>query len=455
MNNTEFKKTLFIATYAPPLLAGAPRIMANLLASFPPESYTILTSFYNIDNLSAKIGTWLPGEYVFYDNPSASKLNRQEQETKPEEAITNPIVRLKKFLRKSFLFPMWVKTPLSAVVKMDLIAKLKRFLKRNQFVKTLLGAPLILGQIPLIIRAGVRVVHEQNIELLTGFSDYGPALVGTYYIHKTTKVPFHLYMFDVYKGNFFPLTGNLLATIFEPKLFKAATKIVVNNAETRDFYLRRYGDKIANKLTLIYNATDPAPYLPLQTPITHHQPPYNIVFTGNVYWAQAESIKNLVKAIDQINDIDIRLKLYSPNPPEYLKAIGINSPKIDYSVAPGSEMPRIQSEADILFVPLAWHTKSPTIINTATPGKLTDFLIASRPMLVHAPAESHLARYAKENNFAMVVDTESITDLQTAIRKLIAEPELSQQLVQNAKNTFFANHDIQKNVSILQTLLRK
>ncbi|MBU1092772.1 glycosyltransferase [Patescibacteria group bacterium] len=455
MNNTDFKKTLFISTYAPPLLAGAPRIMANLLTSLPPESYTILTSFYNIDNLSAKIGTWLPGEYVFYDNPSASKANRQNQETRPEETVTNPTVRLKKFLRKSFLFPMWVKAPLSAIVKMDLIARLKRLLKRNQFVKTLLGAPLILGQIPMIIKVGIRMVHEQNIKLLMGFSDYGPALIGTYYIHRATKVPFHLYMFDVYKGNFFPLTGNLLAIIFEPKLVKAATKIIVNNAETRDFYLRRYGNKIANKLTLIYNATDPAPYLPLQTPIAYHQPPHNIVFTGNVYWAQAESIKNLVKAIDQIDDIDIRLKLYSPNPPEYLKAIGINSPKIDYNVAPGSEMPRIQSEADILFVPLAWCTKSPAIINTATPGKLTDFLIAGRPMLIHAPAESHLARYAKDNNFAMVVDTESIAELKTAIRELIANPELAQQIVKNAKDTFFANHDISKNVVLFQSLLFK
>lgn len=452
MDNNQYKKTLFIATYAPPLLAGAPRIMANLLTSFPPESYTILTSFYNIDNLSAKIGTWLSGEYVFYDNPSASKLTRQQQEPRPEEVAINPIVRLKKALRKSFLFPMWVKAPLSAVVKMDLIARLKRFLKRNQFVKTLLGAPLILGQIPMIIKAGKKIVHDQQIELLMGFSDYGPALVGTYYIHRATKVPFHLYMFDVYKGNFFPLTGNLLAIIFEPKLFAMANKIIVNNTETRDFYLRRYGNKIADKMVIIYNATDPTPYLSLQTPIIDHQPPYNIVFTGNVYWAQAESIKNLVKAIDQIDDIDIRLKLYSPNPPEYLKAIGIDSPKIDYSVAPGSEMPKIQSEADILFVPLSWHTKSPTIINTATPGKLTDFLIAGRPMLIHAPAESHLAIYAKENNFALTVDEENIEKLKTAIRSLITDKKLANDLVTNAKKVFFQNHDIGKNRALFQSL---
>lgn len=453
--DTDFRKTLLISSYAPPSLAGAPQVMYRLVSSLTPKSYTILTSFYNINNISAKIGTWLPGDYVFYDNPNANKSTRQQCETQPEEIIIDPVVRLKKWLRKTILFPAWIHAPLSGAVKMDLVAKLKRFLKRNALFKTLLGAPLILGQIPMIIKAGKKIVHDQRIELLMGFSDYGPALVGTYYIHKATKVPFHLYMFDVYKGNFFPLTGNLLAIIFEPKLFKSATKIIVNNTETRDFYLRRYGDKVAEKMVIIYNATDPAPYLSLQTPITYHQPPYNIVFTGNVYWAQADSIKNLVKAIDDMPDLDIRFKIYSPTPPEYLRSINIDSPKIDFSVAPGSEMPRIQSEADILFVPLSWHTKSPTIINTATPGKLTDFLIAGRPMLIHAPAESHLARYAKENDFAVVVDEENILALQTAIRQLLSDQEFAQHLVNNAKKTFFINHDICTNAKLFQSLLIK
>lgn len=455
MNPVSLKKTLFIATYAPPLLAGAPRFMANLLINFPPESYTILTSFYNIDNISAKIGTWLPGDYIFYDNPNATKLTRQQQEARPEEAITNPIVRLKKFLRRSFLFSAWVKAPLSAAVKMDWVARLKRFLKRNHFVKTLIGAPLILGQIPLIVHHGIRAVKNRQIELIVGFSDYGPALVGTFYIHKATGVPFHLYMFDVYKGNFFPLTGNLLASIFEPRLFKAATKIIVNNAETKEFYRRRYGQRLADKMVIIHNSTNPEPYLKLQTPIVPHEPPYSIVFTGNVYWAQESSLRNLVKAVDQLNDLDIRLKIYSPNPPEYLKSIGIASPRIDYSVAPGSEMPKIQSEADILFVPLAWHTKSPTIINTATPGKLTDFLIAGRPMLIHAPETSHLVKYAKENDFALVVDKEDIGELRTAIYRLITDSVLAERLVKNAQATFFTNHDIGKNFALLQSLLTK
>ncbi|MFA5967466.1 MAG: glycosyltransferase [Patescibacteria group bacterium] len=444
------KKILLVSSYAPPLLAGAPRFMANLLETFPPESYTILTSFYNIDNISAKIGTWLPGKYIFYDNLTATPTTRQHQEVAPSEVAINPMVKLKKFLRKTFLFPAWVKAPLSAAVKMDLVAKLKRFLKRNSLVKALIAAPLILGQIPLIIRHGRRAIKDDQSDLMIGFSDYGPAMVGTYYIHRATGIPFYIYLFDIYKGNLLPLTGKILATIFEPRLIKAAQKIMVTNQETKEFYRRRYGQKVADKIVVIHNSTNPDPYLKLQTPIIPHQPPYYILFTGNVYWAQTRSLKNLITALDQLTDIDVRLKIYSPSPPEYLKALGIASPKIEYNVAPGSEMPKIQSQADILFIPLSWQTQSPDIINTATPGKLTDFLIAGRPILIHAPETSHLVKYAKENDFAAVVDEENITALQNAIRQLIGDTALAQRLVTNAQRVFFTNHDIKKNSQLFQ-----
>lgn len=453
LNN--LRKTLLVSSYAPPSLAGAPQVMYKLLKTLPPEFYTIVTSFYNIDNTSAKMGSWLPGEYVFYDNPKASKEIRRHNETKPEETPNNPIVRLKKTLRESFVLTAWVKAPLSAVVKNDITIKLKRFLKRNAFFKTLLGAPLILGQIPLIIRQGVKSVKKENIDLMVGFSDYGPALVGTYYIHKQTKVPFCLYMFDIYEGNLLPLTGQILAKIFEPKLFKCATKIIVNNEGTKEFYRRRYGNGILDKIEIIYNSTNPKPYLDAQTPMVEHSPPYTILFAGNIYWAQLSSVKNLIKAIEGMDDVDIRFQIYSTNPPEYFKAIGIDSSKIDFNVAPNSEMPHIQSKTDILFLPLAWNTKSPAIINTATPGKLTDYLIAGRPILVHAPPESHLVQYAKDNNFALVVDEENIEKLQKAIRKLLFNKDTGQQYIDNAQKVFFQNHDGQKNIDIFQSLLSR
>ncbi|MFH0912647.1 MAG: glycosyltransferase [Patescibacteria group bacterium] len=448
---TDFRKVLLISSYAPPSLAGAPQFMYKLISTLPPESYTILTSFYNIDNISAKIGSWLPGEYIFYDSPGATKAARQEKEITPEEVSTNPTVKLKKFLRNTFLFPVWVKAPLSAAVKMDLVAQLKRLLKKNKLVKALLGAPLILGQIPLIIREGCRIVKEKNIELIVGFSDYGPAMAATYYIHRSTKIPFYLYLFDLYKGNFYPLTGTLLANWLEPRLIKSASKIIVTNEGTKEFYRSRYGNKIVDKIIVLYNSTNPKPYLEPQTTFQPHLP-YTIVFVGNIYWPQIRSIKNLIRAIDDMPDFDIRLKIYTPQPKEYLKSVGIDSSKLELSVVPNSEMPRIQGQADILFLPLSWHTKGPDIINTATPGKLTEYMITGRPILIHAPASTFLVKYARDNHFAYIVDQEDIEELKTAIKRLLQDQPLIDHLAHNAKATFFKYHNADKNAATFHTL---
>ena len=249
-----------------------------------------------------------------------------------------------------------------------------------------------------------------------------------------------------------PTLGKWLANIYEKKLCMEAQKLIVNNEGTKEFYRRRYGDAIAQKIEIIYNATDPTPYLALQTPYLP-KPPYKILFTGNIYWAQLGSMRNLVTAIDQLTDLDIELHIYATQSLDYLKSIGLNRPYIKLSVATAQEMPRIQSEADILFLPLSWDTESPNIINTATPGKMTEYLITGRPMLIHAPAQSYLAQYAKANNFAAMVDEENIDKLANTIRRLLTDIPYSTQLIYQAKNIFQENYTIADNATRLGKLL--
>lgn len=435
MNNSPHK-TLLISSYAPPTMAGAPQVMYKLLHNLPPESYSILTSFYNIDNTSSKLGDWLPCDYFFYDRPTATKLTHQ-QETAPGNQDTHN--------------QTWLTKLSATIVNSNLTTRLKVTAKKNKWVKALLGDPATITQIFLLIKSGKKLVRKQKFELLIGFSDYGPALIATYHIHKATKIPFIVYFFDIYKGNMLPILGKWLANIYEPQLCAKAEKIIVNNEGAKEFYRQRYGDTIAEKIEIIYNATDPAPYLALQTP---YQPksPYKILFTGNIYWAQLGSMRNLVKAIDGLSDLNIELHIYATQSWDYLRSVGLDRPYIKLSVAPATEMPKIQSQADILFLPLSWHTESPDIINTATPGKMTEYLISGRPILVHAPTSSHLAKYAKENDFAIVVDEENIEKLKTAIRTLVTDKELATNLVANAKRVFFQNHDIGKNRTLFQSL---
>lgn len=422
----ELKKILIVSSYAPPAIGG-PQMLYNLLRDFPADSYSILTSYYNIDNLSAIKGTWLPGEYIFYDNPQASKEARIETAQSKN----------------------W-KSKLSQNIQ-----KLKLLMKKIWLIRALAGFPVIFSQILAIVRSGKKTVREMGSEILLGFSDYGPAMIGSYILHKITERPLYIFLFDLYEENFFPFPGELLAAIFEKKIFMSAVKIIVNNEGTRDFYHKKYGDIISRKIVIIHNSVFPEDYGSLKPVETaqNTKPTYTILFTGRVWWPQEGAIKNLIKAVNEIKDLDIEFKLYSPMPKEYLKKIGlVESEKVKLSFAPPENMPRVQSEADILFLPLSWHGKSKAIIDTATPGKLTDYLIAGKPILIHAPSLSFLVHYAKENNFAAVVDKEDTEMLKEIIKKLILDKEFSKQLVENAKKTFFKNHDAKNNMTSFRLL---
>jgi glycosyltransferase involved in cell wall biosynthesis len=426
--NKNLKKLLVISSYAPPAIGG-PQMLYNLMRDFPETSYCIMTSFYNIDNFSAKTGKWLKGKYIFYDNPHFSGFIQEKPEVtkeKPTRLILN---------------------------------KLKHLIKRSRILGLLGGIFIIGSQIIMMIRTSIKTVRKEKIEIMLGISDYGPAMISTYLLHKITQKPYFLFLFDLYKGNYYSVfPANILANIFEPKLFKDAQKIIVTNDGTKELYIKRYGKEIASKLIVIYNSIFPESYLKIQKsqPIYNSQPPYSILFTGKIYWPQIGAIKNLIKAINSIKDLDIKFQIYTPSPIDYLKSIGIEpSEKVFISVASPEEIPAIQTKADIVFLPLSWNTKSPNIINTATPGKLTDYLISGKPILIHAPASSFLVKYAKENNFAFVVDEENIEKLKEAIRKLLTDKELTKTLIENAQKIFFKNHDANKNSKIFENLFLK
>ncbi|MDD5638908.1 MAG: glycosyltransferase, partial [Candidatus Pacebacteria bacterium] len=368
----------------------------------------------------------LQGKYIFYDNFSFSGSLKDRPEIIKE--------------RQSRL----------------ILNKLKHLVKRLWLLGALGGTFIMFSQIIMIIKTGIQTIKEEKIEVMIGFSDYGPALISTYLLYKITKKPYYIFLFDIYKDNFYSVfPAAFLANIFESKILKNAEKIIVTNEITLNYYAQIYGGKIGKKITIIHNSTFSEPYLNFQKDY-NPKPPYIILFTGSIYWPQIESLKNLIKAVKELKDIDINLKIYCPDPKDYLKKIGIiENEKVKISIAPPQKMPEIQTQADILFLPLSWHTKSQKIIDTATPGKLADYLISNRPILIHAPSSTFLVKYAKENNFALVVDEENIEKLKNAIKTLLFDKILAKQLIKNAKNTFFKNHDANQNASIFQTLFKK
>lgn len=405
---------LVMTTWAPPRIGG-PQSFYNLFCQFPRDSYTILTSSQVTEHESGQGGSRLAGKYVFYDRENSSPPPSVRPRTSME--------RMEKMLKK---IP-WI----------------------GSYVADILSLSSAVAGFTV---SALRIVRSSRPDLLLGVSDTGPALTATYIVSKLTKLPYAVYLFDLYRGNRFGPFHRLLARFVEPRLLKDAALVILTNEETDRHLRNRY--RAAYRSQVIHNSAFPEDFERFRTPYDP-APPFTVLFTGNIYWAQEKAVLNIVHAMDSLRDLPVRLDLYIPVAPRTIQQAVAVRPNVRLTSAPQSEIPRIQCGATLLFLPFSWGTTAPDIIATASPGKYTDYLASGRPMLVHAPDDSYISRCAKKNGTGIVVSQDSVSALAGAIRQFLQKPEAGRRYVENSMEVFDRYHDARKNAKKLWAALNE
>jgi glycosyltransferase involved in cell wall biosynthesis len=390
------KKFLIISSYAPPAISGSPLMMYELLRHFPADSFAILTSPTGMD--AKNDSHRLPVPYYYYTKAALSIADQQA---------------------KGALY------------------KLKRLLKQNPLTK-LFGELFFLLYIPWrIVYVAKAVLKKEQPELILAYSDPGQALLATYIIHRLTGIPYYIYFYDLYAGNRLPWLHQKLAQFLEPRLVQRASKIFAMAEGLKSHYQQTY-DVPVEVVRIAVPASEAS-----NLPALHE--PYKIIYTGTIYWAQADAVRNLIAAVQQIDRPHVELWLYTPHDAAYLKNFGIfASSKVHFATGSRSEMPSIQKQASILAVLLGFETDFPTLINTSSPGKTYEYMTSNRPILIHAPKDAFISKYALENQFAYVVNEPNVVQLKAAISALLTDNALRDNLVANAKATYQKNHDSAK-----------
>ena len=395
----------------------------DLLSQVDADSYCILTSWCTIrrtlESFMGK-GSWLPCKYYFYDGPRF---------TKPQAAKDN-------YRLSDKLSPGWLPRPLRP--------------SRIPIVTAVISFLQISVVITRIVWTGLRVVRTENVARILALSDWGPALLASYIISLLTRKPYAVYLFDIYLGNRLAPAHKLLALCFEPLLVRSASVVIATNEEMEKLYRRRYGRTF--KSAIIHNSIVSEPYIRKRTPYKP-VPPYIITYTGLIYWAQERSLSNLIKAMNRLTDLPVRLDLYVPNADEKLMRAVKRHKNVRLFAADREKMPTVQCMATVLFLPLSWKTGNPDLIMTSSPGKLTEYLASGRPILVHAPPGTFVNNYARGNNLALVVDQESPNLVANAVRKLISDVQFARRLIGGAVKTFHRNHEALANAKRLADTL--
>lgn len=303
------------------------------------------------------------------------------------------------------------------------------------------------------IREGLRLVRTGGFEVLYGTGDTGGGLVLALMLSLLSDKPLVLHFLDMYRGNSFKQPWGVISWFLEPLVLLRARQSIFPNEAIYEEYCRRYG-LLRERFSCINNGTFEDPYQPRRTPIERHEPPYSIVVTGSIYWAQEESIHCLAHAIEDAPDLIADIYIPRRVPGTLERAIG-HIERVHLLSAEPATMPGVQTQADALFIPLARPSKSSVVTRTAVPGKLPEYLVSGRPIIVHAPEDSFMTAYARREGFAHVVTSYDPKVLRSEIRRVVADTAYQKQLVENALQTFARFHDARQNAQKIADVIEQ
>ena len=275
-----------------------------------------------------------------------------------------------------------------------------------------------------------RIVRRERCESIVACTGDLYDLPAAYVASRVLGIGFHPYVFDDYVYQWPASASRRVAERIAPYVMRGADSVIVPNEFLRDEYRRRY-----HIMPVIVRnpIARPAVGARVANEGSARSRGQRIVYTGAVYHAHFDAFRNLVAALALLADPRFRLHVYTANTQDELRAAGIEGPVVTHPHQPPERMDGIHDAADMLFLPLAFHSTIPEVIRTSAPGKIGEYLASGRPILVHAPADSFVAWYFRTHECGMVVDELSPERMAAALRRLDEDGALRERLVHNAR----------------------
>lgn len=414
---------MFVSTWGPPMVGG-PRNLWSHLKKVEPKRLVYMTCFHNFTWAKIDPNYWLPVDYRFFDY--LGEADRSASALKVDPAL----VRYQKLDR--------------------FVARSVRVLGKLGFRKFRLGhlAISLLEQglwIAKAFLATCAAIRKEKIDRLVLVSDMGWGLIGAYLAARWMRIPYAVYLFDLFADNYFHGANRVLAKFFERPIFARAHRLIVTNEETRDFYQAKYPK--LRPAAVVYNSSDAvAEVAPASLPSAST---FKLVFAGSIYWPHQQALVTAIEAIGQLKDEGFSLKIFTPSQDAVVNEKAKLYPNVDVSFVDQAHVARELAAADFLLLPFSWDTPAPAIVQTASPAKLGEYVAVAKPIWVLAPATSFISKFVKARDLGCVTNDPrlAVADLRAAKARLPASQKKWQENSKNCYREVFTVEDNARRLS--------
>lgn len=325
----------------------------------------------------------------------------------------------------------------------------KYYFSKFPDLKNRLSMILTIIIIPLMTFKIKSIIKNERIKAILAVNSEKPYIIGAYLLCKIIHTPLYIFLYDLYSEQFTSKFQKTLAKLFEKRIVLKAKKVFVMSPPLANFYKNKYGIET----TIIPHPVVQSDYKKNKSN-GRERNLMRIVYTGQMGLPWLDSTLNMVDVVESQNDFEFYL--YVPRSKEYLnylRTIGIKGNRVHLGSASREDIVLIQNDADILFMPLSFDRKYRKFFSTASPGKLAEYLAANKPIIVHAPAYSYVAQYAKEYGWGYVVDQLDKELLKNALFTVKNNPGIQQQLLASIQTTI-KEHDAQMLASKIREIIQ-
>ena len=219
---------------------------------------------------------------------------------------------------------------------------------------------------------------------------------------------------------------------------KAAQMYVISDVQKRD-YEKAFGIPCKVLTKSADFSGDP----PVKT--KYHEP-MQIVFTGNIGTNRWKSLAMIARALQTVNRNGVRaqLRIYTSTPltDKMKAALEIADTSFLMGSVPASEIPCIQSDADMLVHVEAFDRQNRLAVRQSFSTKLVDYFKAARPILAVGPRDVASIEHLIANDCALTAQTEA--ELVEKLTPLIGDSDALTELARRAYDCGRAHHDKSK-----------
>jgi glycosyltransferase involved in cell wall biosynthesis len=166
-----------------------------------------------------------------------------------------------------------------------------------------------------------------------------------------------------------------------------------------------------------------------------------VLYAGRIGLGIDKSLELVAKAIAQLNEtlrISVKLIVQTQVRPSWINNYRyvIHKDFVSYY-----DLPETFSKTDFLLLPYDFSQKSIEYIRYSMPTKAPEYMISGVPIIIFAPEETAVVKYAKKYGWAQVVTEKNIGKISETIKQLIENKELRQKIGQNAIKMAEKNHN--------------